>query len=378
VKNKKLIGIAAVVVILAGIFFLRHHYKVSAVIGANPVLKSEYEKMKSSNDPSVVRRVIMVLKDQGAPEALSESLARATDTDPDMRAAMAEVLCTFPFEGNIKGALEKLIHDKDERVRLRTIQFLGQKSDGERLEFLETFCKNGAQSKAETEMCAYGRFRLAKTPQDQKAVLDSVLGTLMPDSLGLEMISNLIGMAPTDPRVVSLFTKRLHEAKEGMSPEQEKIMERIFRHLAVYAPETVRDEFSLWVSHPVASIRMAALSMVFHFCPKDRWEVLGKAIVSEKADAETKRNIMNAARMLGGRRAFELAKTAKVETPQIDPSHMPEEDSCDVKAKNAVNPHGMPMRSAPAAASLGAIQPEAPAAPAAVQPRGRKINKSRR
>jgi hypothetical protein len=336
-------GLATVLLIALGFGIWKFQHRVSPVISKNPAVNEQYKKMKDSNDPSLVRRVVMVLKDQGAPEAMVEALQRSESKDPDMRMAMVEILCTFPFEGKAKAAIERLIRDPELKVRLRSIQYLGQRGDGGRLEFLKSYCAGTTLTQEEQDMCRFGEFRLAKTPEEQKKIFDSVVSTVTPQNLSEGMFGILVGMSPRDGRLIELLGKKIRETPSNSTPETEKFLDRVFRHLAVYAPESIQNDFQTWMNHPSRSVRAASMVMVFQYCPRNRWEVLTK-VASENSDAELKRQALNAARMLGGRRAYQLAKNLNQEWGKQDSSRMPEDDMCDQKAKHE-NAHAMPRPS---------------------------------
>jgi hypothetical protein len=327
--NRKRVGIVLVLIaVLVGGYFFKKHRNYSGVLKANPVLQGEYEKLVNSNDPSVVRRVILVLKDHEAPEALKEALAHLNDSNPEMRAVVAEILCTYPFEGQVKESIQRLIRDPELKVRLRAIQFLGQRTDGERLSFLKEHCAQVSEAE-EKDMCQYGLFRLAKTGDDQKVLLDQAMSGMDPATLTWAKVVNLVGMAPKDPRLVLVFLKKIETAKSGGSEEDSRLLDRIYRHLAIYAPESIRDQFANFVVHPVAAIRNAALMTASQLCPKDRWAVIRKVATSKNSPDEMQKGALNAARMLGGKRAFELAHEMKEEWAREVPERTPEADSCD-------------------------------------------------
>jgi|GEM_PF-4830438 len=283
------------------------HFGISKALRSNPILKRDYDTLRGEDSDTPVQQVAIALyrlNSYRLPEGQSEALKRVSDSRPQIRSAVAEALAMSGLKGESLEAMNRLVSDSDESVRVAALTALTKSADPKRSEVLAHARVNASKSPREELLIHGGLYGVTQGPEKEehlkeilKALDSKADASGKSDNAAIAFaLKTLLRMSPTD----SASMDRLQAAFADPTTPKE-MLPTLYRYLVRVRSDFLRKRFSQDVRSEFVALRVTALNSMLELCPSDRWSILQWLFSDPKVDPQSKTVARRVATYLGGK-----------------------------------------------------------------------------
>ncbi len=311
-NKNKIIGSILIILLLITFVFRGKLFR-SKELKQNPDLISELDKLhdsKLSKDPSVVSMALVRLTNKQVPEGKSEAIKLINSENPLIRAGAGRALLLFSIrDPEVSKAIETLLEDKEQSVRVAILESMLNRFDEERSALISKFLTRPNLSIDEQLLAHYALYAISRVEAERSKHFDFIFKQAENESgSGQTRAMGLLIRMSGNPKAKELLKKELRFAASIQDPKKlplvrARIWPSIYRFLSQTDAEFVRSNFKTFAHHPDLSLQISALSTIRPLCPKDRWNVLKEMRFNPQTHTGTIQAWLTAVDQLGGKNA---------------------------------------------------------------------------